>query len=222
MIECSDMGATTVRKIAVGRIIGLLLAAIGIGSSIYFAREAMRMNAEFHEWLQARPMETAVDLSKPSETTVPFNQTCSISHGEDLYLKCDLDDTVTENLEELLKGLSATVVISKSNGEEIETLKISNKTAHHWEGKVVIACFAPFLRGNYVATIRIDSGAPALANRAQTIYAKYQLCGLEQMPAMVTGGFALGAGVIGLVSAVCVIPGLLIGGLFRTVPRKDR
>jgi hypothetical protein len=214
------MGTTTIRRIAVGRIIGLVLAAIGIGISIYFAREAMRMNAQFHEWLQARPMETVIDLSRPGETTVPFNQTCSISHGEDLYLKCDLDDTAKENPEELLKGLSATVVISKSNGEEIETLKINNKTAHHWDGKVVLAGFAPFRQGNYVATIRIDSGAPALADRAQTIYAKYQLCGLEQMPAMVAGGFALGAGIIGFVSAVCVIPGLLTGGFFRTIPEK--
>ncbi len=214
------MGATTVRRIAVGRIIGLVVAAIGIGFSIYFAREAMRMNAEFHEWLQTRPMETVIDLSKAGETTVPFNQACSISHGEDLYLKCDLDDTVKENPEALLKGLSATVVISDSGGEEIETLMINNKTAHHWDGKVILAGFAPFRRGNYVATIRIDSGAPTLANKAQTIYAKYQLCGLEQMPAMVAGGFALGAGIIGFVSAVCVIPGLLTGGSFRTVPEK--
>ena len=34
------------RRIAVGRSIGLLLAVTGIGLSIYFAYEALRMSAE--------------------------------------------------------------------------------------------------------------------------------------------------------------------------------
>jgi hypothetical protein len=32
------------------------------------------LDAEFHQALDARPMETAIDLSQPGETTVPFRQ----------------------------------------------------------------------------------------------------------------------------------------------------
>ena len=56
-----------------------------------------------------------------------------------------------------------------------------------------------------------------LAGREQTIYAEYQLCGLEQLPAIIAGAFATGAGVIGVVAAVCVLPGLLRCGIWRDV-----
>lgn len=80
------------RQIATGRIVGLLIAVIGVCISIWCARGAVLMNAEFNQWLDARPMETAIDLSKPGETTVPFHQTCSISHGEALYLTWEPND----------------------------------------------------------------------------------------------------------------------------------
>jgi hypothetical protein len=73
---------------------------------------------------------------------------------------------------------------------------------------------APFRTGDYVVTIRVDSGAAALAEKQQTIYAKYQFCGLEQMPATIAGAIAFGAGIIGLVAAVCLLPGLLRRGIF--------
>jgi hypothetical protein len=181
----------------------------------------MRMNNEFHQAFEARPMETAIDLSKPGELTVPFRQTCSMAHGEALYVDCDSDEVVKQNLEELLNGLSGNVVIMASDGNEVETVRFNNKTAQYWEGKVLLTWIAPFRNGDYVATIRVDSGAAALANKQQTIYAKYQLCGLEQMPAAITGGFALGASLIGFVAAVCVLPGLLRCGFWRDTAAEN-
>ena len=126
------------RQIATGRIVGLLIAIIGLGISIWCAREAVRMNAEFHQWLDARPMETAIDLSKVGETTVAFHQTCSISHGEALYLKCDLDDESKQNTEELFADLSGNVVIRDADGDEIESMEINNKTVQYWDGKIML------------------------------------------------------------------------------------
>jgi len=209
------------RRIATGRIVGLLIAVVGIGVAIWCARDAIRMNAEFHQWLDACPMETIIDLSQPGETTVPFSQTCSISHGEALYLKCDLDADSKENLEELFKDLSGNVVIRDSDGNEIESVKINNTTTQYWDGKIMLTGFAPFRNGDYVATIRVDSGASALADKQQTIYAKYQLCGLEQMPAIIAGAFAFGAGIVGVVSVVCVLPGLLRCGIWCNAPTEN-
>ena len=203
------------RQIATGRIVGLLIAIIGVCISIWCARDAVRMNAEFNQWLDARPMETAIDLSEPGETTVPFHQTCSISHGEALYLTCDLDGESKVNTEELFAALSGNVVIKDSDGKEIESVEINCKTVQYWDGKIMLANFAPFRTGDYIATIRVDTGVAALADKEQTIYAKYQLCGLEQMPAVLTGAFAFSVGIIGLVAAVCVLPGLLRCGIWR-------
>jgi hypothetical protein len=210
------------RYIATGRIVGLLIAIIGIGISIWCARDAVRMNAEFHQWFDARPMETAIDLSKPGEMTVPFHQTCSISHGEALYLGCDLDDESKQNTAELFAALSGTVVIQDSDGNEVASVKINNKTVQYCDGEIMLTGFAPFHNGDYTATIRVDSGAAALVDKEQTVYAKYQLCGLEQMPAMIAGVFACGAGIIGLVATVCVLPGLLCCGIWRTTERAEQ
>lgn len=210
------------RRIAVGRSIGLLLGVVCIGLSIHCAYEALRMNADFHAWLGARPMETAIDLSRPGEITVPFHQTCSISHGEGLYLKCDVDEKLQQKQQELLEGLSGVLVVKDLDGRDIESVKFDDKRAQNRDGKIMLTDFLPFGTGTYVATLRVESGATALAGREQgreqTIYVKYHLCGLEQMPAMVAGGFALGAGIIGLISAVCVLPGLLQYGFVRQIP----
>jgi hypothetical protein len=202
-------------KIAIGRVIGLLLAFLGIGLGAWFAYDAVRRNAEFYEWLDARPMETAIDLSTPGETRVAFHQTCSISHGEALYVNVDSDEASGLSLEELFNGLSGNIVIEDSAGTEIGTARINSKTVQRWEGQIMLAGIAPFRNGDYIATIRVDSGAPNLAEKQQIIYAEYQLCGLEKMPAMIAGVIAFGTGLIGLVSSFCVLPGLLHSGLRR-------
>ena len=205
------------QRVATGRIVGLLVAVIGIGLSIWCARDAIRMNSQFHRWLTARPMATVIDLSKLGETSVPFHQTCSISHGEALFLKCDFEDQSKQNPAKLLGDLSGNVIIKDRDGSEIESVMINNKTVQDWDGQIMLAGFAPFRNGDYVATIRVDSGAAALAEKQQMIYAKYQLCGLEQMPATIAAAFAFGAGMIGLVAAVCVLPGLLRSGIWLNV-----
>jgi hypothetical protein len=209
------------RKIAIGRVIGLLLALVGIGLCIWFASDAVRRNAAFYEWLDARPMETAADLSTPGETTVPFHQTCSISHGEALYVDVESDELASLSPEELLNGLSGNITIVDSAGAVIETARINSKTVQRWEGQIMLAGIAPFRNGDYIATIHVESGAPKLAHKQQTIYAEYQLCGLEKMPAMIAGVIAFGAGLIGFISSFCVLPGLLHSGFRRDTRTED-
>ena len=97
------------RRIAIGRTIGLLFVALANFISIWLSRDAFQLDAEFRQWVDARPMESAIDLSKPGETSAEFLQTCSSSHGETLVLECDLDDQSKQNLPELLQGLSADI-----------------------------------------------------------------------------------------------------------------
>src|SRR5690606_18972909 len=102
-----------------------------------------------------------------------------------------------------------------ADGVEIESTEINNKTAYRWSGETILAQLAPFQKGDHTATIRIDSGASRLAGQPQRIYAKYQLCGLEKMPAFVVAVFAVVSGVVGLVLASCVAPGLRRHGIWR-------
>ncbi len=209
------------QRIATGRLVGLLIAIVGIGVAIWCTRDAVRMNAEFQQWLAARPMQTAIDLSKAGETIVPFHQTCSISHGQALYLDCELHDESKPNTELLLRDLAGDIAIKDADGNEIATVTFNTKTAvQYWDGRIMLAGFTTFPEGEYVATIRVNSGAPALADKQQEMYSEYQLCGIEQMPAIIAGVFAFAAGIIGLVSAVCVLPGLVRCGIWRNVPRE--
>jgi hypothetical protein len=182
------------RSLATRRIVGLVIATAGVGTSIWCARDALRKNDEFHQWIDARPMETAIDVSQPGETTVPFHQTCSSSHGESLYLECDLDDEVRQNPEALLYDLSGSVVIRDSNSNNVESVEINGSMVQVSDRTILLATFNPFRKGEYVATVRVDSGATALAGKQQTMYSMYQLCGLEQFPALIAAACAFGAG----------------------------
>ncbi len=50
----------------------------------------------------------------------------------------------------------------------------------------------PFRKGIYTLRLTIESGAPALRDVSQQLVARYELCGLEEIPAVVCAGFAAG------------------------------
>lgn len=205
------------RHLAARRIIGLVIAVVGIGAAIWCAMLSARRNAEFHQWERDRPMETAIDLSQPGQVTVPFRQTCGVSHGEAICLECEIDRDADARFE-AFTGLSAKVVIRDAAGREVESRPIDVDSIHAWSDQIVLTGLAPFARGEYLATIEIESGAAALAGRPQVVYVVYQLCGLEQVPAIMWGVFGVAAGAIGVTSGVCVLPGLLRHGIRRVGP----
>jgi len=203
------------RGIAIGRIVGLLIAMIAIAVSIRCARECVQRNVEFHQWIDSRPLEASADLSKPTEITVPLRQTCGTSHGESLYLKVTPSLEDQGKPEELLKELSGRVVIKDVDGNVIRSAKIDATTIHQYgpEEETILTGFGSFPPGDYLATIHVELGVPPLAGRKQVLFVKYQLCGLEQFPAWFFGALSFGALLMGVVAAVSVLPGLLRRGL---------
>jgi len=208
------------KKTAVGRCIGLALAIVCLCVSIWLGREALRMNADFHRWIVDRPMQTEIDLSQPAETVVPFRQTCSSSHGESLCLSLGPDHDLSEDSLNLLEELSGTLVISDSHNVEVASANFSERTAWLRDDQLVLANLDTFQRGDFVARIRIESGAPALAGKQQTLYARYQLCGLEQMPAVVAGVLTIVSLLVTAATACFVLPGLYRYG-FRQWPQSE-
>ncbi len=205
------------RRIAIGRTVGLLIAVVGIAGSIYYGLDSYHLHNDFYQWIEDRPMDCVVDLSKPGSTTVPFLQTCDVSHGEALFIHLEPGVDSDEDLDELFDGLSATIVISDSDGMKIEDVKIDRSTFWRFDGAedFVLTRFTPFQKGEYVATLRVDSGATKLANHEQLIYAKYELCGLEHMAAVVLGAVSVGAGLVGLIASAFVVPVVVRHGVWR-------
>lgn len=201
-------------KIAVWRMIGLLLAIVGIGEGIFFALEARRIYTGYFQWMDARPFEMTVDFSKPGNVVAPFVQTCQSAHSEDVFFDCpELTEQQLENVEFLFVGLQAEMRIEDKGGAVVERIAVNSGTVYYANGKVVLASFYPFKRGDYQVLLDVNSGAQALAGKSQTIYAKYMLCGLEIMPAYLAGIIALVAIIVGVVSAVGCVPGLLRYGV---------
>ncbi len=203
------------RRLAIGRIIGQIIVVVGVGYSIYFALVALRLNREYEQALVARPMESEIDLSKTGVTVVPFHQTYSSSHGEPIFIHCPpLDDSSVDPFD----GMSGKIVISSLDGTEVVSKEISADLVQHRDGKPMLAYFEPIKKGDYVATIRVGSGAEGFAGKAHLIYAKYHLCGCELIPVWIIGAFAAVAGFIGLSSFACVFRGTMRYGIWRSHP----
>jgi hypothetical protein len=198
-----------------------LIAVVGIGGAICFGLECVRMNAQFHDWLVARPMEMSVDLSKPGEYTTAFHQTCSKAHGESVYLSVASQPESNPPPENISPSFRATLSIADSTGAEIEHAYIDSVQRMMGSEQFDLASFVPFPKGDYTATLDVHVGGPKLEGTRQTLYARYRLCGLEQSPAYVAGAFSFVAGSVGLIFAIGIAPNLWRWG-FRRVPNEFR
>ncbi|WP_298862437.1 hypothetical protein [uncultured Gimesia sp.] len=213
------------RKLAIGRLTGVVLALLSIMSAVFFYSSANYMFEQFQKWTTARPMMTEIDFSQPGTITVPFRQTCSISHGEGIFLDHDVKDENGALPVGLLSGLSARIVIHDQEGKEIvrrslidyRDQPLGSRIVRVAPGEILLADLPTFKTRQYTATITIDEGLPALAGLPQTIYAKYQLCGCEQMAGAIFSFYSFSAGFIGLIAVLVVTPGLWHSGIWRDV-----
>ncbi len=205
------------RALAVGRCLGLGVALASAALAIDCSLESAHRYNEFDEWLVARPMSAPIDFSRVGEVTVPFHQTCSISHGESIRLQVDELPASEAEAKQLVRGLAGKISIRDDNGREIESAAFKGSTIVYVADPrgIVLASLVPFEIGAYEATIRIDSGAPELASRKHTVFAQLDLCGLEQFPAVVCAAIAIGAGLVASVASIFVAPGLISNGLYR-------
>ncbi|MEQ9071906.1 MAG: hypothetical protein RLO18_34540, partial [Gimesia chilikensis] len=177
-------------------------------------------NSRFEQAIKARPMEAVLDLSQPGTVTVPFQQTCSISHGEGIYL--DLKEVKTDKERvEILGRFSGSIVIHDLAGNEIMKRGLSTSQASEMNGEVRLADLPTFAEGDYKATITVDTPGIASPHSRQTIYARYELCGLEQIPVVVFGFISFCAGFVALVSGSTTLPGWWRHGIWKPVPPEE-
>lgn len=210
-----------VQKLAIGRLIILPIAMVCIVVAIFFGVFAYRANVDFHGWMVARPMETTIDLSKPGKISVPFQQACGIAAGMVILLDCDIRDHKGNVPNGLLDDLSAVIVITDAEGNEIDNKSLADFDVTKRNGQILLAHIKTFKTGNYTATMIIKNGAPALANIPQVIYAVYLLNGIEQTPVLQYGFVSIVFGVIGLILMLIVISGLIRFNIRRNNATED-
>lgn len=206
------------RKLAKLRLAFVIVAVTALVATAYFSYAAYQANEDFHRWLTARPMRVQLDLSQRGTVTVPFQQTCVSAHSEGIYLDCTILDQQKQIPKGLLKGLSATIRITDPAGKEVLNQSLRDDFPWQLNGQVELVNFLPFDEGDYQATIEIDSGVPALADHPQTLYARYNLCGMEQAPVGMYGFLACCSGVITLFAVLIVLPDLWQFGIWKQVP----
>ncbi len=195
------------RRLRVAEILGWLFVAALLGGAIGFAVDAGRRSRQFNRWVADVPTNFAVDLSKPGRTTATFRQTCDISHSEVLLLRVETDVSKTGDPAELLDGLAGRIAIVDRSGREVfgEVLEDQPTYEPQPAGFIGLTRFHPFPVGDYTIRLDVRHGAPALAGRRQTLLARYEFCGIEQMPVLASEFFALVTAVPGLILATVLI-----------------
>lgn len=210
------------RHLAIGRILGLLLTVISLVVAVMFVNASFYFHSQFQQWTTARPLETKIDLSRPGSVTVPFHQTCSVAWSEYMMLECPLGDESDKVLEEQLQSLSGALVIRDQSGNEVVNQKLKGvHTTGVLDRGIVLIHFPTFREGDYQATISIDSGVPALAGYPQTVYARYLLTGLEQLPVYRYRALAVSAGVVCLIAGLVVLPDFCRFGIWKNQTAEE-
>ena len=206
------------RKLAKLRLTFMIVAVLTLVATACFSYTAYQANVDFHDWQTDRPMSVQLDLSQPGQVSVPFQQTCVSAHSEGIYLDCTILDQQKQIPQGLLKGLVATITITDPAGKEVLNQNLRDDFQRQFNGQAELVNFLPFERGNYQATIEIESGVPALADHPQTLYARYNLCGMEQVPVAIYGFLACCTGVITLFAVLIVLPDVWQFGIWKQVP----
>lgn len=109
--------------------------------------------------------------------------------------------------QKLFDGLDGTFEIRDSAGAIVESKRLRPFVDEYGpaDHETLLVFFDPFAKGDYEAKIVVANGAPALADREQLVYAKYQLCGLELLPAYLIGALGIGSGIFGLLIGLIVL-----------------
>lgn len=196
-----------------------IIAVLMLAGGIKFLFDSQRMSREFESWQTATPMKCAVDFSKPGQFDANFNQTCSSSHGEMVALRVSPEVLKSITVTQLLAGLEATIEIRQAPGiDPVETASVKtfwqNETL---DGAIPVFPISPFRKGNYQAHVFVTAGAPALAGTAQTLEARYLICGMEAMPAAIARIIGIALTVVGTIVGLVVFLRVLKRGRAETV-----
>ena len=131
--------------------------------------------------------ETHVDLSKPGQIRVPARFDFGAAHGLSLML--------TGTSGSSLDGLGARVAVAVGDEKQLEWRDINLEWCRRIGDEVELyrTMGAP---PEFAFVLDIQRPVPAPVGQDQRLYARYELCGLENLAVTLSGAFAIGAGVL--------------------------
>jgi hypothetical protein len=185
------------RSLSIRRLFLALMAIAITIPAIYYLCEYRSLNRQYYEWVEARPISLPVDLSEPGTYSAPFRQTCSISHGEGIFLGVQAPPDINVTAADIFSGLDATIVIMDSTNKELISRKFgTGGIVTGLEKNTIFLTDLDFIpNGDYTARISISKGASALRGMKQELFAMYMLCGAERIPVVVSFALALVFGI---------------------------
>ncbi len=176
-------------KIPIGRTISIVIALVLIYFGIRMLQESQQYYGKFHQWQKAEPVRLKADLSKRGSYSAPFVQTCSISHGESLYVEAGKTFSSNDEAIALIKGMKGKLWIIDPNDEKIVNMNFTDTDFELWWHKAnspVPELWIPALpNGKYTLHLTIEEPAKALANIKHILVGRYVLCGCALAPAFI-------------------------------------
>ncbi len=197
-----------VPAIAKRRIIGAIISLLAGSLAVYWGIESSRLSRSVEECRVAMPTQFAADLSRPGVLESPFAQSCQMSHGEAILLKTTDGSELSSSM---LAGLKGKATVLAADGTSVMTADFPETIARdssRVDQGLQLAFFHPFQIGVYTLRVEIIEPAPGLAGRSQEIFARYELCGLEGLPAALAAAIAIPAGIVALVVGGFTVVGL--------------
>ena len=189
----------TTTKRSRGKTIAWVVAALLATGGVVFLLLGNIAKNQFYEIIDAKPLDTAVDFSRPGEFSSALHQTCGMCDSQGLWLV--VPGRILEGSEplELLAPLKAECRIVDAQGNEVVSETITGASLSRRfpsEDEMCVWSFAPFPEGEYTVHVKVLEGVPQLAGMNQRLVARYELCGCALIPAFY--GFVLGIGFLAL------------------------
>ena len=149
-----------------------------------------------------------IDLSKPGEYRGALHETFLNSHGSSLEIETTPFES-EEQAEKALAGVDGKFKVLASDGSVIvekdlgKCLVPGGKRSANGNTKwTPMFYYSAYGRGEFRLVVTVTSPAAGMAERPQEVVGRYQLCGMEKMPAIVEYFFGGASAFAGMTVAV--------------------
>ncbi len=188
--QCVDFGAMSQapgQRFPIGRVILCIIGSGLLCICVFFTSEYVRVSRGLELARTARMGEVLVDLSKAGQVRVPARFEFREAHGIALRLTGGSGTSIDE--------LGARVAVAAEGDRELEWQNIELRYCRR-DGDEVELFMAGGAPKEFAFLLDVQRPVAALAGQERKLYAKYEVCGLEGLIALVSGAFAIGGGVL--------------------------